>query len=91
LQPELLFLDEPTASLDPGAKREIEALIASFGAEGLTVVMSTHNLGQAKRLATRVLYLEGGQLVVDLPTAEFFSATLPPKAALFLRGELCWT
>jgi tungstate transport system ATP-binding protein len=90
LKPELLFLDEPTASLDPGAKREVENLIEAFGHEGVTIVMSTHNLGQAKRLATRMVYLEGGRLVVDLPTERFFSETLPAEAALFLKGELPW-
>ena len=62
LQPDILFLDEPTASLDPSAKREVETLIADFARDGVTLVMSTHNLGQAKRLATRVAHLEGGRL-----------------------------
>ncbi len=91
VRPQVLFLDEPTASLDPGAKREVEQLIAEFSAEGMALVMSTHNLGQAKRLATRVLYLEGGQLVVDRPTADFFERPLPEPAALFLKGELPWS
>jgi tungstate transport system ATP-binding protein len=65
LQPDILFLDEPTASLDPGAKREVEALVEDLGRDGITVVMSTHNLGQAKRLATRVAYLEAGRLVAE--------------------------
>ncbi len=90
LRPELLLLDEPTANLDPSAKREIENLIASLGAEGSTIVISTHNLGQAKRLATRVAYLEAGRLVVDLPVDRFFKDTLPPEAAQFLKGELGW-
>jgi tungstate transport system ATP-binding protein len=91
LAPDLLFLDEPTASLDPSAKREVEALIEGFARDGVTVVMSTHNLGQAKRLATRVAYLEGGRLVVDLPVDRFFKDELPLEAAMFLRGELPWT
>jgi tungstate transport system ATP-binding protein len=91
VRPQVLFLDEPTASLDPGAKREVEQLITEFSAEGMALVMSTHNLGQAKRLATRVLYLEGGQLVVDRPTADFFEQALPEPAALFLKGELPWS
>ena len=90
LRPDVLYLDEPTASLDPGAKREVEALIDSIAAEGVTVVMSTHNLGQAKRLATRVLYLEGGRLVVDLPVDRFFNDALPQEAAQFLKGEWPW-
>jgi tungstate transport system ATP-binding protein len=90
LAPDLLFLDEPTASLDPSAKREIEALIDDIAAAGVTVVMSTHNLGQARRHARRVVYLEAGRLVVDLPTERFFTEPLPPEAALFLEGELPW-
>lgn len=92
LRPDILFLDEPTASLDPGAKREVEQLIADFSAEGVTLVMSTHNLGQARRLATRVAYLEAGRLVVALPVDDFFNrADLPVEARQFLKGELAWT
>jgi len=90
VRPRVLFLDEPTASLDPHAKREVEALIEAFAAEGMTVVMSTHNLGQAKRLATRVVYLEAGRIVVDLPTALFFDQSLPEAAAQFVKGESPW-
>jgi tungstate transport system ATP-binding protein len=90
LHPDILFLDEPTANLDPGAKREVEQLIDDLARDGVTVVMSTHNLGQAKRLATRVAYLEAGRLVVDLPVDRFFNDTLPPEAAQFLKGELPW-
>ncbi|ACB34081.1 ABC transporter-related protein [Leptothrix cholodnii SP-6] len=91
MRPDILFLDEPTASLDPSAKREVESLIDAFGADGMTLVMSTHNLGQVKRLATRVLYLEAGHVVVDLPVERFFHDPLPHAAAQFLKGELPWT
>jgi tungstate transport system ATP-binding protein len=91
VRPQVLFLDEPTASLDPSAKREVEQLIVEFGQEGMALVMSTHNLGQAKRLATRVLYLEGGRLVVDRATDDFFEQPLPEPAELFLKGELPWS
>ncbi|MBT9455173.1 MAG: ATP-binding cassette domain-containing protein [Burkholderiaceae bacterium] len=91
LQPQLLFLDEPTANLDPGAKREVEGLIEDFAREGMTLVMSTHNLGQAKRLGTRVLYLEAGKVLVDLPPQAFFNGPLPQEAQLFLKGELPWS
>ena len=90
LAPDILLLDEPTASLDPSAKREVEALIEELAQDGLTLVFATHNLGQAKRLATRVIYLEAGRLVVDLPTERFFSDVLPPEAARFLKAELPW-
>ena len=90
LSPDVLLLDEPTASLDPSAKREVEALIEGLAQDGVTLVFSTHNLGQAKRLATRVIYLEAGRLVVDLPVDRFFQDVLPPDAAQFLKGELPW-
>ena len=90
VRPQILFLDEPTASLDPSAKKEVEALLASFADEGMTLVMSTHNLGQAKRLATRVVYLDQGAIRVDLPTAWFFSDQLDGSAQLFLKGEMAW-
>ena len=91
LAPDILFLDEPTASLDPSAKREVEALIGEFADDGVTIVMSTHNLGQAKRLATRVAYLEAGRLLADLPVDRFFGGDeLPEQARQFLRGELPW-
>jgi tungstate transport system ATP-binding protein len=91
LKPDILFLDEPTASLDPSAKREVETLMAEFAAEGVTLVFSTHNLGQARRLATRVLYLEGGQLLADRAAERFFTDTdLPEPARQFLKAELPW-
>jgi tungstate transport system ATP-binding protein len=90
VQPSVLFLDEPTASLDPSAKKEVETLLAGFSAEGMTLVMSTHNLGQAKRLASRVVYLEQGQICADLPTDEFFSDRLDGHVSLFVKGEMAW-
>lgn len=88
VQPTLLFLDEPTASLDPTAKKEVEALLAGFAADGMTLVMSTHNLGQAKRLASRVVYLEDGEIHADLPTAQFFDGALQGRARQFIKGEM---
>jgi tungstate transport system ATP-binding protein len=90
LQPDLLLLDEPTSSLDPSAKREVEALIEDFSAHGITMVMSSHNLGQVKRLANRVAYLERGKLLADVDTQRFFNGPLPAEATLFLKGELPW-
>jgi tungstate transport system ATP-binding protein len=90
LQPEVLLLDEPTASLDPTAKREVEALIEEFAGLGITVFMSSHNLGQVKRLTDRVLYLEHGRVLADVSTDHFFHGALPVEATLFLKGELPW-
>jgi tungstate transport system ATP-binding protein len=88
LKPQVLLLDEPTASLDPTAKREVEHLMAEFSDAGMTLIFSSHNLGQVKRLSSRVIYLEHGRLISDLPTASFFGGPLPPAAAHFLKGEL---
>ena len=88
LKPQVLLLDEPTSSLDPTAKREVERLMAEFSDAGMTLIFSSHNLGQVKRLASRVIYLEHGRLIADLPTADFFGGPLPPAAAHFLKGEM---
>lgn len=90
LRPDILFLDEPTASLDPGAKREVEALVERIADDGVTIVMSTHNLGQAKRLGQRVVYVDAGRVEVDMPVDRFFTGELPASATQFLRGELPW-
>ena len=90
LRPQVLFLDEPTASLDPAATRAIEETIAAMHAEGTTIVMTTHDLGQAKRIADRVLFLHHGRLVEDTPANIFFQQPQSPEAAAFIRGELLW-
>ena len=92
LRPDLLFLDEPTSSLDPHAKREVEALMAGFAQAGMSLVFASHNLGQVKRLASRVVYLEQGRVLADLPVDRFFDrallSTVSRVADLFVRGEL---
>lgn len=95
-EPELLFLDEPTASLDPPAKREIETLVQEMIAPKdkptpMTLIFASHNLGQVKRWASRVIYIEQGRILADLPTADFFNAEClkqhSQQAYLFLQGE----
>lgn len=92
LQPDMLLLDEPTSSLDPRAKQEVEQWLGAWLAQepGPTLVFASHNLGQVKRLATRVIYLEAGRILADLPVDEFFNGPLAhthPQAHLFVRGE----
>lgn len=90
LGPEVLFLDEPTANLDPGATRDIESIIAAIHATGTKIIMSTHNLGQARRLGDEILFLNRGRVVERAPVDQFFSKTSSPEAAAFIRGEMPW-
>jgi tungstate transport system ATP-binding protein len=86
--PEVLFLDEPAASLDPAATKAIEDNVRAVTARGVKVVMSTHDLGQAKRLAGDVVLLHRGRLIENGPAAEFFSAPRTEEARKFIAGEL---
>jgi tungstate transport system ATP-binding protein len=88
LGPEVLFLDEPTANLDPGAARDVETLIGQIRAGGTKIVMTTHNLGQAKRLGDEILFLSQGRLVERTPVDRFFTRPASPEAAAFIREEL---
>jgi tungstate transport system ATP-binding protein len=90
LHPEVLFLDEPTASLDPSSTREIERVIQAFDAAGTKIIMATHNLGQARRLGDEVLFLHQGRLVERAPVEQFFSRPASPEASAFIKGELPW-
>ena len=90
LEPEVLFLDEPTSHLDPGATRQIEEAISRLAAEGMTILMTTHDLGQARRLSRRVLFLNRGRLVEDGEAARFFAEPTTPEARAFIAGDLLW-
>ena len=90
LDPFVLFLDEPTANLDPGACAEVERLIATIHAAGTTIIMTTHNLGQAKRLGDAIYFLHQGRLVERASAADFFRAPRSAEASMFVRGELPW-
>jgi len=86
--PELLFLDEPTASLDPAATKALEDVIRAVVARGIKVVMSTHDLGEAKRLAGEILLLHRGRVVETAPAATFFTNPRTLEARQFTVGEL---
>ena len=90
LSPEVIFLDEPCSQLDPGAMRKIEAMLVALAADGVTLVMATHDLGQARRLARHVLFLNRGSLVESGPAADFFGAPQTMTARAFLAGDLIW-
>ena len=86
--PEVLFLDEPTASLDPAATKRVEDIIARTARAGVKVVMATHDLGQARRLAEEILFLAKGRLLEQTPAATFFANPATAEAKRFLAGEL---
>jgi tungstate transport system ATP-binding protein len=87
-EPEVLLLDEPAAALDPRAARELEAAIYAMRDEGRALLMSTHDLAQARRLASEVLFLHAGRLLEHTPAAEFFARPRSDEARRFLAGEL---
>ncbi len=90
LHPEVLFLDEPTANLDPGATREIENVIKAFDAAGTKIVMSTHNLGQARRVGDEIVFVHEGRVLERAPVDTFFKQPATAEAAAFVKGELPW-
>ncbi len=87
LAPEVLFLDEPTASLDPAAMRAVEHIIRDIHARGTAIVMASHNLAQARRLADDILFLHDGQLAERTSSSSFFSRPATALARAFLEDE----
>ena len=87
-RPELLLLDEPAASMDPASTAWLESTLLDAHHAGLTVVMVTHDLNQAKRLASRVVLLHRGRVVEDAAKQDFFTHPTSPEARAFVGGEL---
>jgi tungstate transport system ATP-binding protein len=87
-EPDLLFLDEPTASLDPAATKAVEEIVANIAGQGVKIVMSTHDLGQARRIAGDIVLLVSGRVVEHCPAHAFFSTPATDTARRFLAGEL---
>ncbi|MBL8490926.1 MAG: amino acid ABC transporter ATP-binding protein [Rhodocyclaceae bacterium] len=85
IDPEVLFLDEPTASLDPASSREVERIVAEIAAAGTRIVMTTHNLGLARRLADEILYMEDGRIAEQTEAGEFFRRPATAAAGSFIR------
>lgn len=90
LSPGLLFLDEPTSSLDPAATARIEAMLQTLFQDGVTLVLVTHDLGQARRFADHVVFLHRGRLIEQTPATDFFAGPQSPEARAFVNGELIW-
>ncbi len=87
-EPQVLFLDEPTASLDPASTKTVEEIIARISASGVKIVMSTHDVGQARRLASEILLLAKRRVVEHAPAQRFFTQPASDEARRFLAGEL---
>ncbi|MBK9468700.1 MAG: ATP-binding cassette domain-containing protein [Gammaproteobacteria bacterium] len=87
LEPELLILDEPTASLDPASSREVERIISEIAASGTRILMTTHNLGQARRLAEEIVFIDRGRIAEQTPVAKFFNLPQSEAAQDFLQEE----
>jgi tungstate transport system ATP-binding protein len=86
--PDILFLDEPTASLDPAASKALEDLIRGIAARGIKVVMSTHDLGEARRLAGEIVLLHRGRIVEIADAGQFFTQPKTEDARRFIAGDL---
>jgi tungstate transport system ATP-binding protein len=86
--PAVLFLDEPTASLDPASTKAIEDIIRAIAASGIKIVMSTHDLGEARRLAGEIILMHRGRVVEQGGAAPFLNSPQTPQARAFLAGEL---
>ena len=87
LEPELLILDEPTASLDPASTREVERIVGEISAAGTRILMTTHNLGQARRMADEIIFIDRGRVVEQTPVAGFFTLPQTDAAQRFLKEE----
>jgi tungstate transport system ATP-binding protein len=90
VDPQVLFLDEPTAALDPAATRAVEGIIEAIADGGTKVIMITHDMAQARRLADEVLFFNKGSLVERASTRQFFAAPESSEARAFTQGELLW-
>ena len=90
LGPDVLFLDEPTANLDPASTQDIENIINAIHASGTKIIMTTHNLGQARRLGDEILFISNGRLMEHTPIEQFFRGPASTEAAAFIKGEIPW-
>ena len=88
LRPQVLFLDEPTTNLDPQASRQVEHIIDAIHAAGSKIIMTTHDLGQARRLSDEILFLHQGRVLERTPSDRFFDQPQTAEAGAFMRGEL---
>jgi tungstate transport system ATP-binding protein len=87
-EPDLLFLDEPTSSLDPASTRMIEDLVNAAHARGVTIVMVTHDIGQARRMGDEVIFLHAGRVAERGPLDRVLGAPRSAAARAWTQGRL---
>ena len=90
LHPRVLFLDEPTAHLDPSSTRMVEDIITRIFESGTKIIMTSHDMGQVQRLADEILFLHGGHLIEQTSVDKFFSQPRTREGKLFVEGNLLW-
>jgi glutamate/aspartate transport system ATP-binding protein len=90
MDPAVMLFDEPTSALDPEMVGEVLDVMVSLAAEGMTMLCATHEMGFARRVSHRVVFMDEGRIVEDTPTPQFFNAAGPrsPRARLFLSRLL---
>ncbi|MDA4847666.1 ATP-binding cassette domain-containing protein [Hoeflea poritis] len=86
--PDLLFLDEPTSSLDPASMQTIEAMVRNASEDGMRIVLIAHDLAQARRLGDEIIFMHRGKIVEHAPTDRFFGAPATPEAQAFIAGKI---
>lgn len=86
--PEVLFLDEPTASLDPASVLAIEEIVSEARARGVRIIFVTHDMGQARRMADDVVFLHRGRVAEHEPATDFFPEPRSPEARDYLNGRI---
>lgn len=89
-RPRLLLLDEPTASLDPGGVEGVERIVREIRTEGTRILMTTHSMGQATRLADDVVFIHDGRVEEHAPVRRFFTRPSSEAVRRFIQGELPW-
>ena len=88
MKPKLMLFDEPTSALDPEMIKEVLDVMVELAREGMTMVVVTHEMGFARTVADRVVFMDGGRIVEAAPPADFFSAPKTDRAKLFLSQVL---
>ena len=90
IRPTILLMDEPTASLDPAATEAVERLVCQLSQEGTKILMTTHDLAQARRIGHQILFLHHGKLLEQMPASAFFQEPRTREAQAFIDGTLTW-